>query len=186
MSNPLTETVRALLVAEGLTPDTLPPTTFGVSNDDGVMTFEDEEVATLRMPVQGKKGEWICLVRVFEQTERLLVYSMLPRTVPERQRERVALMLTQINYGLVMGNFEMDLDDGEVRYKTSIDIEGIELTGVVLRNILFGNFFSMDLYYKALMDALDSDRDPAALVYEAEHPHQDTTGLFDLVDDVVH
>ncbi|MEY2864751.1 MAG: hypothetical protein RLY58_2458 [Pseudomonadota bacterium] len=186
MTRQLTDQVHALLVAEGLTPDTLPPTAVGLSTDDGVMSADDEAVHTLRMPVQGKKGEWMCLVRVFEQTERLLVYSMLPREVPLAQRERIALMLTHINYGLVMGNFEMDLDDGEVRYKTSIDIEGIDLTGVVLRNILFGNFFSMDLYYKALMDALDGDRDPAALVYEAEHPDLNAHGLFDLVDDVVH
>ena len=185
MSTRLSEKVHALLIEEGLNPDPMPETTIHTPNDNEPNGVHSEEnVTMLKLPVQGKQGEWVCIVRVFEQTERLLVYSLLPRDVPKSEREKVALMLTQINYGLVLGNFEMDLGDGEVRYKTSMDVEGIEPSRLMLRNLLFGNFFSMDLYFKALMNALDSDRDVSSLVYEAEHP--DSIGHFDLVDDVVH
>lgn len=33
--------------------------------------------------------------------------------------KRTAEFLTRANYGLVFGNFEMDMHDGEIRYKPS-------------------------------------------------------------------
>ena len=46
---------------------------------------------------------------------------------PEEMRVPMAEFLTRANYGLRIGNFEMDFEDGEVRYKSSVDFEGIEL-----------------------------------------------------------
>ncbi len=36
----------------------------------------------------------------------------------------VAEFITRANFGIVIGNFEIDFSDGEIRYKTSIDVEG--------------------------------------------------------------
>ena len=52
----------------------------------------------------------------------------MPIRVAEEQRQIVAELLARINYGLNIGNFELDMTDGEIRYKTSIDVEGGELT----------------------------------------------------------
>jgi len=35
--------------------------------------------------------------------------------------------LTRANYGLNIGNFEMDFQDGEIRFKTAIDVEEVIL-----------------------------------------------------------
>ena len=43
---------------------------------------------------------------------------MLPTHVREDKRDVVCRYITRANYGLRNGNLEMDLDDGEVRYKT--------------------------------------------------------------------
>lgn len=40
--------------------------------------------------------------------------------VPEELRPGVAEFITRANYGLIRGNFEMDFNDGELRYKTTI------------------------------------------------------------------
>ena len=39
--------------------------------------------------------------------------------------------MNRINYGLLLGNFEMDYDEGEVRFRTSLMAEG-SLTHEVL------------------------------------------------------
>src|SRR3954447_26364575 len=57
--------------------------------------------------------------------QAFLFYSICAIDVPEARRAAVAEFITRVNFGLVTGNFEMDWADGEVRFKT-----GIELTGV--------------------------------------------------------
>lgn len=183
MSEALTAQLYQLLLDEGLKPERLPSPS--MDSDASLATqHANEHIHSMRLPIQGKNAEWVCLLRVFEQTERVLVYSLLPDNVPEVQRPDLALMLTQINYGLIVGNFEMDLDDGEIRYKTSLDVEGILLNSTIIRNLLYGNFFSMDLYYHALTQAIDGHSDLQQLIYQAEHP--DEISGFDLVDEIVH
>jgi len=41
--------------------------------------------------------------------------------------------LTRANYGMMIGNFEMDFTDGEIRYKTSIDVEGDKLSSALIK-----------------------------------------------------
>lgn len=187
MPSQLTNHVFQLLQAEGFRPERIveqrpqPIAEFVAAQAE---LADLDPVQSLRMSVEGKTGAWICVLRVFEATERLVVYSILPRNAELAQRERIALLLTQINYGLVLGNFEMDMTDGEIRYKTSMDAEGIELNNLVLRNLMYGNFFSVDLYHEAILAGMDSQRDLTELVFEAEHPDQNQG--FDLVDDIVH
>jgi hypothetical protein len=43
------------------------------------------------------------------------------------------------NYDMIIGNFELDLRDGEVRYKTSIDFEGDRLSFAYINNLVYTN-----------------------------------------------
>jgi len=149
---------------------------------------DSETIATFRMPVRGLRGEWICIIRVFPDSQRLLVYSILPESVPLDRRPRIAELMVRINYGLVLGNFEMDWEDGEVRYKTSMDVEGLAPTPTLLRNLVFSNFFSTDRYFEVIEEATHTDQPLATLLASAEaaDEFEDVRRGFDLVDDVVH
>lgn len=161
MSRDLLDEVMSLLDTEGLQ-----PASTHIHTDDG---SHAEAIHSLQMAIQGKHGSWQCMIRVFSQTQRIVVYSLLPDVVPDSERLRLAQMLSRINYGLVLGNFELDLDDGEVRYKTSLDAEDMTLNLTILRNLVYGNFFGMDLYIRALQTALQNPEDPVeALIAEAE------------------
>jgi hypothetical protein len=174
----LIDQVRALLDAEKLKFD-----------EPNIPTNPDSEViATFRMPVRGLHGEWICIVRVFPESERLLVYSILTENVPVERRPRIAELFVRINYGLVLGNFEMDWEDGEVRYKTSMDLESITPTATVVRNLIFSNFFSTDRYFDVIEEAIHTEQTLVDLLAVAEESDEieDVRRGFDLVDDIVH
>lgn len=49
-----------------------------------------------------------------------ILYLRRNEQITEENRRRVAEYLTYANYGIVLGNFEFDLRDGEVRYKMSL------------------------------------------------------------------
>ena len=91
---------------------------------------------------------------------------MLPVHAPEDKRAAMAEFLTRANYGMMLGNFEMDYADGEVRFKTSIDCEGGTLVPRMIDNLLTNNLVSMDRFFNGLMAVLFSDRPPAEIVAE--------------------
>ena len=56
--------------------------------------------------------------------ERLMMFVFLPAFVPENRRSAVLNAINRINYQATVGNFEMDLDDGELRIRAVFEAEG--------------------------------------------------------------
>ena len=52
---------------------------------------------------------------------RILVYCIYPTFVPELRRQAVSEAIARINYTTILGNFEMDLKDGELRVRTVLE-----------------------------------------------------------------
>ena len=63
----------------------------------------------------------------------------------------MAEFIARANYGIVLGNFEIDFSDGEVRFKTSIDVEGSELTPALIEPVMYANVLTMDEYLPGLL-----------------------------------
>ena len=80
---------------------------------------------------------------------------------------------------MFIGNFELDLSDGEIRFKTSVDLEGAEFTSTVFRNLLHTNLSTADRYYPGLMRMLWSDDVTA----EEAVAHVEGRGGFEESDD---
>ena len=47
--------------------------------------------------------------------------------VPEEARTKIVEYTTRANYGLLDGNFELDLNDGEIRYKAYVPCAGLNM-----------------------------------------------------------
>ncbi|HMF13200.1 MAG TPA: YbjN domain-containing protein [Gemmataceae bacterium] len=138
-----------------------------LTEDDWKYTVLDGENA-LMLSFRGKSGSWQCFGRADEEKECFSFYSVLPPHAGEDRRAVVAEFINRANYGLIVGNFEMDYRDGQVRYKTSIDIEGGELTPKMIENIVYANLMTMDDYFPGFMDVMYGDKEPAQAIEEIE------------------
>ncbi|MFQ3648414.1 MAG: YbjN domain-containing protein [Anaerolineae bacterium] len=127
-----------------------------------------EGASVLSMGFSGKNGKWQCFAQAREAQQQFVFYSVLPINVPPEKRQKVAELITRINYGMVIGNFEMDFDDGEVRYKTSVDVEGAELTPPMIRQMVYANIIITDRYLSAVMRTIYSDITPLEAIAEAD------------------
>jgi hypothetical protein len=85
--------------------------------------------------VAGGDG-WDLIAEAHEDRDQVVVYAIASRNVPEDRRTDVARELHRINYGLYLGNFELDLDDGELRFKASIDFGDVEPISELIRPLL--------------------------------------------------
>lgn len=137
-------------------------------DDWNVQLMEDRPV--LRMGFGGRSDHWNCVAIVYEDREQFVFYSVCRGNVSEDRRNAVAEYLTRANYGLTLGNFEMDYEDGEVRYKTSIDFQDSQLTFEQFRTLVYSNVLTMDRYLGGLRAVMYEMADPAQAIAEAEIP----------------
>lgn len=129
--------------------------TFFTENDWPYVGVEDLEM--LRIPFKGENGEWMCTAVAKEEVYQFAFYSTLMINAPEEKRMDIAEFITRANYGLTIGNWELDFDDGEIRYKTSLDVEGTEFTMSLLKQVVYANVVITDQYFPGIMGILNDD-----------------------------
>lgn len=52
--------------------------------------------------------------------DKLVLHMILPLSADEEERAKVAEFILRANYGLKVGGFDFDFNDGEISYRTSI------------------------------------------------------------------
>lgn len=106
---------------------------------------------------------WTCYLEARENERQVIFYSTLAEPAP---RERIAAMfefVARANYGLAIGNFEIDPEDGEVRFKTSVDVNNTLLTDGLLSGLTALNVATMNVYLPGIR-AVMAGGDPRAAV----------------------
>lgn len=125
------------------------------------------ERPVLRLPFVGKNGRWMCFAQ--ERNNQLLFYSVASVNAPEEKRAEIAEFITRANYGMAIGNFELDFNDGEIRYKTSIDVDEGELSSGLIKPAIYVNCLMMDKYLPGLMAVLYASVTPLDAVNKVEN-----------------
>lgn len=135
---------------------------------DGWYPQRNDEKHVYRMMFEGKNGELRCYAQIRVDLEQFVFYAVTTVKVPENARAAVAEFLTRANYGMRIGNFEMDYSDGEVRYKSSLDFEGETLSPNLLKNAIYPAVQVMDRYVPGLMGVAFGGKSPKLAVAEIE------------------
>jgi hypothetical protein len=138
--------------------------------------FEDDEwefqwmegMSVLSMGFAGRNGKWMCYAQARESQQQFVFYSVLPVNAPEDRRPIIAEFITRANYGMIVGNFELDFDDGEVRYKTSLDVEGATLLPALIRQLVYANVFITDRYLPGIMSVMYGSKTPLEAIEDIE------------------
>ena len=101
-----------------------------------------------------------------DDDQSLLITATLLSKIPESKRTDVAVFLNLANYGLKTGNFEMDADDGEVRYRVFIDVEDIVLPKKIVERSTLVAAIMLDRYYPGIMAVCYGNKSPRDAVEE--------------------
>lgn len=131
--------------------------------------FDRPDPQTWLFRLEGSAGAWFTSIVVVEENDQVIVHGELPVDVAPTQRADLAEWAARANRGLPVGNFEVDLDDGGVWCKTSIDVEDTELSDELLNNLVATNHALIDRYGPPLHAWLEGDLDgPDVAVMVAE------------------
>jgi hypothetical protein len=121
---------------------------------------EEHPGGMLLEPLEGE-APWPFVAQVDEEERQVAFYSLLPDEVPEERRTAVADLLTEATYSLLVGSFEIDLADGDVRVRTSLDLGATELDDTQLTALLAPlvrhNLTAMDGWIEEIQAVVEGD-----------------------------
>ena len=95
------------------------------------------------------------MIQTRELEEQMIFYSSLSENIPPNRIDTMIRFITMVNYRLVVGNFELDVTDGELNYKTALDLEGVNLNHDMIRNIIHTNLATFDRHLPGIKIILD-------------------------------
>lgn len=124
--------------------------------------------SVLQLAFQGDAGRWTCLAQSDDDAQQAVFYSLCPISVPGELYGEIAELLMRANDGLVIGNFELSFSTGEIRYKTSLDVEGDRLTPALVRQLVYINVQTLDIYLPGILAVLEGSRSPAEAIEAIE------------------
>jgi hypothetical protein len=124
----------------------------------------------VRIDVDGKAATWSTLVNCIDEYQQLIVYSICPNKAPEMKLSEMQEFLTRVNFGLKFGNFELDLEDGEIRFKTSIQFAGDCDPAPMIEECLSLNIVTFDRYLPGILQVIFTDATPKDAIAIIESP----------------
>lgn len=135
---------------------------------------EDKNVFITNINMDGIIG--LLRIYIFVKDTDYCVYAVLNNNAEKTAYARVAEYLHRANYGARDGNFEFDYRDGEIRYKTYVNFEGITLSSEIVEDSIFVTIFMFEKYGKNLFRAMLENEDIESLVQDAEKENVDDHG----------
>lgn len=116
----------------------------------------------------GEHGRWVGIAIVREEKPDISFLSLFPSRAPTHRRAAVAELLTRLNYRLVHGCFQMDMEDGEILLETTRFVPEQEATAEHVEHLIFTNVCTMDANYDAIMKVIHGGVSPKRAMAKPE------------------
>jgi len=114
----------------------------------------DSKNEKIRLEIRGVHTNFSCLLIVDDEQESILCNTYVAFKVPEAKRLAVCEFMNRANYELPNGNFEMDMDDGSIRFRTFLDLAAAQPSSDQILNLIWTGAQSFDTYSPGLMKLL--------------------------------
>lgn len=103
------------------------------------------------MRVRHTRATYDMIVMANEESRLVSCYVTHSVLVPEPRRNALAEAITRANWGFGMGSFDLDFDEGTLRFRTAIDVEGGALVPKMLDNMIGTSLYAMERFHEAFM-----------------------------------
>ena len=109
-----------------------------------------------------------CEIRV--RDDGFLMLSIVKIKADEDSRAAVAEYITRANYGMFYGGFEMDMRDGEVRFRTTCFAgnEDVMLSSEQIKHAIYLNLSMIKRYGNGLLTVMMGFQTPEEAIAQAE------------------
>jgi len=127
---------------------------------DGWEFAYDRKNEIVRLEIRGSNTNFYSFLIVDEDQESLLCNTHINQKIPYAKRLEVCEFMNRVNYELANGNFEMDMDAGEIRYRTCLDLAGSDASKEQILNLIWNGAQGFDNYYPGLIQLVFGEYTP--------------------------
>lgn len=129
---------------------------------EGLNFSTDEERGIIRFSMNTQASPDVRFTARVVNPRTALFTTILPMNIPEKNRGAVSDYMTRVNYTLLLGNFQMDLTDGELSYKAvGVFEEETGLPDSVVTRLTYVGFNMFDKYLPGVFAILYGGKTPA-------------------------
>jgi hypothetical protein len=130
---------------------------------------DNESQTIFNLGMELENGNYDCYIDLRTEENQVLIYTISATKIPTSQRVRAAEYISRANYNLIIGNFELNFEDGKIRYKTSYlyDTNFPNSEEVFLKN-MSASFHTMDKYIAGIMSIIYANVSPESAVNDVE------------------
>ena len=106
----------------------------------------DDQEMSIVLRATGEDLPLLVLVRVDADRQLIRMLSPMPVKMPEDKRMEGAVASSVANYGIIAGNFDYDIRDGEIRFRVTQSFREGDVTDEII-HYMFGILFNtVDTY----------------------------------------
>ena len=93
----------------------------------------------------GSTAAWDCRARPYDPFGQLAFESVLPASVEPEQHAAVMHLIVRTNWRLLTGAFQLDLNSGELVFRTMLFLSGgVEPSDALCSGLVYGNVLTVD------------------------------------------
>lgn len=157
-------------MAENYSPEIVSVIKAFLDEDDWNYSFDDEKgIFRFGLNIKGKLKNIDYIISVRKNDFVLYCFPKISADSEDADcMARMAEFITRANYGLQCGNFEMDYNDGEIRFHSFEDCEDLTLPKTVVQNQIYTAAFTMEKYGTGIAEILFTDTDPKTAIEKCE------------------
>jgi hypothetical protein len=122
----------------------------------------------VRLDLRGPVALYRITAGVEPETDLFQVVGRSPLLVPEGCRTAAAETIARANYGLRLGKFELDFDDGEVRFQVAQILVDEAVGQAVIDRMISTTVNMLDTYLPALLSVIYANDLPKEAVARVE------------------
>jgi hypothetical protein len=107
-------------------------------------------------------------ILVNEERRQVSFVTVCPLTIQKDHRQATAELILRINSNLFLGRFDLDMDDGEVRYHSSVMLGDGDLDEEMYSHLIFTNLIAMDIHFSAIAAVSIGSESPVTAIEHAK------------------
>ena len=138
----------------------------------GVSFTQLDNEPVLKASFRGDNGNFIILVIADDKNRLLEAFIICPLNIPKSRLTPTTELIVRINHRIRLGNFDIDLMDGEIGFRASVNAGNIAPSRDTLSKLIFGSFFLMDHFFPAI----------ASVVFGNSAPEKAIAALHNVID----
>ena len=118
--------------------------------------------------LKGEVAVYRIVAHVDAEVDLFQVFGYSPLRVPEGSRPAIAETIARANYGLRVGKFELDVDDGELRFHASQVMTEDTVGETVIDRLISTTMAMLDMYLPAVLSVIYGNELPKDAIRCAE------------------